>query len=839
MGGEKRRTSLVSLLLLSLLLGPLPTAQAQSGSLLIETASIGLENYSTHLNSTLEFTFEVHELDGQNGNASAEVHLQSPEGESLSNTTVSVPAMSGLDQVNLTATVLGLPYGYSHITVVLTGDVGENTTTHTTSFTRVVQRLRPLNISFGGSSSVLGDAVDENGSLIGNTTLSDGDRVRFEFPVINHGDVDWTGDVNMHLVNNDVHTNITLTDVLVNATESLLLTVAPDMVLSEGTLSWRLNLSGNLSEAGGLHTLEGSFEVGPPPLPFLSMELSSNAASVEAGDTLTLAVTVWNNGTMDFSGRLVCTIDGSEALNESFAVSVGENTSSTMSVTAKPLLVQCGVIGQRIDEASPLPVTLVVDVPSAVFEAAGSSSPSYSGGPWHEGDRLSGNMLLRNTGGHEGRVRLGFTIVDISYPGEWVSLSDGAAGEVSAEAPFLSSGEQTVSWWLESDDGVVEGLSTGVASFSIAPKQSVTLEIVDVERSTDGSVEGTLTVELDEGRSREVVLRTGYETGDATVFLREQSLILEPGVLTQSMFFGEIEAERLIASVTAVDWNVGPGPLAARSTLPSDVTEYWMTFDTTTQPLRPLVGDRVTVTLTFHQSGPQSEQRGELWLVDAYGSLLTQATTPVWGGSSEVSVPLEVTWPKGSTVALRAVWSIDGESVVEDTSYISGQAVVKSDFDLPLGAIAWGAALGVALVLGARLRFRTQVSAKSTKASMPGTSTRDTAAPTKEKREVTCPSCDRRLRVPVDYTGSVGCPDCSTKFTVEAEASVPATEAEESTPSVNETPPPKKEKSDGKIEVACPDCDQTLRIPGSYRGSVRCPACTKIFKADQGATMIE
>ena len=37
--------------------------------------------------------------------------------------------------------------------------------------------------------------------------------------------------------------------------------------------------------------------------------------------------------------------------------------------------------------------------------------------------------------------------------------------------------------------------------------------------------------------------------------------------------------------------------------------------------------------------------------------------------------------------------------------------------------------------------------------------------------------------------------------------------------------------NDGKIEISCPDCSQSLRIPSSYEGSVRCPSCKTIFKS--------
>ena len=841
----KRRKSVISLLVLVLLLTPFPTVHAQGGNVLIQDASVGLENYSTHLNSSLNFTFEVHELSGQSSNVSAEVLLQSPEGVVLSNSTMNVPTLSGFEQANLTASINGLPFGFSHITVTLTGDVGENTSSHVTSFTRVIQRLRPLNVSFGGSSSVFADAVYENGTLVGNTTLSDGDFVRFESPLINQGDVNWSGQVSLHLVNGGFEANLTNFDVSVAASDSVQMVFYPNITLVEGTLSWELSLSGNLSSAGGVHALSGSFPVGPPPLPVLSIAFASNVDDVASGDELTVVLTVWNNGTDDFNGRIVCFEDGNQRLNASMEVLVGENRTSSLLLTAKPMVLQCDTEGQRVSELSMSPSSLIIDLPSAIFEAAGSPSPSFSGGPWHNGDNLHGNMLLRNTGALDGKVRLGFTIDGIAYSGEWVNLAEGAAGEVSAIAPFLDVGETEVLWWLESDDGLIEGISSGDASFSIAPKQSVTLTITDVKRSNDGSVEAFLTVELDEGRAREVLLRTGYETGDATVFLREQVVMLEPGILNQSLSFGEINGEQLVASVTAVDWSIGPGRLSVTSTVPSEMTEFWMTFDPVTDPLRPLVGDLVSVKVTFSQSGPQSEERGELWLVDAYGSLLSRTTSPVWGGGSETSMTLDVTWPKGSTVALRAVWSIDGESVTEEVSYISGQPVVESEVQWPIGAMALGIALGAALVLGARLRFRSEPSTKPQKSPSASSRVPPTPATKDEKREISCPSCDRRLRVPVAYSGSVGCPDCSTKFPVSAEPTPPEpaqnTTFESTSDEVNEeeVPATKKEKNDGKVELSCPDCDQTLRIPASYRGSVRCPACTKIFKAGEGFTLIE
>ena len=80
------------------------------------------------------------------------------------------------------------------------------------------------------------------------------------------------------------------------------------------------------------------------------------------------------------------------------------------------------------------------------------------------------------------------------------------------------------------------------------------------------------------------------------------------------------------------------------------------------------------------------------------------------------------------------------------------------------------------------------------------------------------------------------CASCGKSFSLTASAPVkkifkprartvePQIEIEEEEEIV-ETP------NDGKIEISCPDCSQSLRIPSSYEGSVRCPSCKTIFKS--------
>ena len=193
----------------------------------------------------------------------------------------------------------------------------------------------------------------------------------------------------------------------------------------------------------------------------------------------------------------------------------------------------------------------------------------------------------------------------------------------------------------------------------------------------------------------------------------------------------------------------------------------------------------------------------------------------------------EITWPKGSNVVLQALWHVNGDTVSTEVTYVSGETVDESTNQWPLAAIAWGLMLGGAVSLVLRLRAQKQHGPQRKKEPTKGKSSTTTSVRKDEKREVSCPECDRRLRVPVSYSGNVGCPDCSFKFTVEASAP-PSSQIEAEDDDDIEIQETVKDESPEKIEIGCPACDQTLRIPRSYQGSVRCPSCTQVFKADEG-----
>ncbi len=829
-GARRLSLALVVLFMIPLFSG----VQAQGGGVLIEEASFGIPDYATVESSNLSTTLEVHEMVGFSANITLTLTVESLEGVLLSNQSQLLSELGAFELRNISANFTNLPYGFSKVTAELSGEVGTNTSTHKSSISRTVQRLRPLSVSLGGVGSIVSEPVHQNGSSTTNLSLHDGDYLRIDFPIINDGDVNWTGGAVVDLHNNGHHEQVVLENASVEASSSSFVSLQPTMQLTEGVLSWWVNLTGNVGTEPGTHELNGTWVVGPPPLAMLEGALSSDADEVVAGGKLNLSLRVWNNGTIPYDGGLSCLEDGIEVFNLS-DVSIGAGTSVdwTYERSAKPMVVVCETVGSRIDPSSTFPVTLNVAMPSAVFESAGSSTPTLSGGPWHKGDTVAANLLLRNTGELDGRVRLVLSMDSSVAQGAWVELSEGSAGEVSSSMQLLNEGMQTLSWSLESDNGLVVGVDEGALSMSVQAQQSVGVSVMDVNKTADEGVQFTVKLNLDEGNERTVRLQVGYETGDSTVFLQENDLLLQPGMQMFTFSFGDIQADSLVAQISPVGWMIGPGPLATTASLSDEPTVFWIEFSSTTDPIRPVQGDEVTLQLTVRQTGPFQHSQGEVWVVDSYGSSLAKVTSPAWQDTSERTFSMEITWPKGSNVALQALWHINGNVVNAEVTYVSGEDVVENSNQWPLAAIAWGLMLGGAVSLVLRLRAQKQHAPRPKKESTAQKPSMTTSFNKDEKREVSCPECDRRLRVPVSYSGNIGCPDCGFKFTVDASVP-PSSEPETEDDDDVEVQENESEELPEKIEIGCPACDQTLRIPSSYEGSVRCPSCTQVFKANEG-----
>mgnify|MGYP000742206132 FL=1 len=164
----------------------------------------------------------------------------------------------------------------------------------------------PLDISLGVSGDVLFTSLDLNGIETGNLTISDGDRVGVQIPVLNNGDYPWSGHMTVNITSGDAEELLTVADVQVPAMSSTLVLVNSTISMTEGDsdVTLALNATGDGDESD--ETMTVPFVVGPPPLPLMNLDATLLTTEYNAGDVLDWNLTVDNTGTRMFSVNASC-----------------------------------------------------------------------------------------------------------------------------------------------------------------------------------------------------------------------------------------------------------------------------------------------------------------------------------------------------------------------------------------------------------------------------------------------------------------------------------------------------------------------------------------------------
>ena len=828
MGGAKAKriltaTGLMSLLFLSLIA---PQAAALGGEASIDLSSISLSQSEQTDSSSISYTFEVQELTGQSAEVSAHSTLKTIGGVLLESTNETrTIALNAIE--NFSVTFTSLPYGYSIIETTLTGDVGGNSSTHITAFNRTVQRLIPLDIGIGGPGEFTFTSVDSTGAATGNLTVNDGDYVAVQVPLINNGDYDWDGNLSAHLVSGSSEQWVNLSDVSVLGMSSTIVNFNSSVTMHEGTasLSVQLNATGDGDESDESRMVD--FVVSPPPLPLLDASVALLTETYDAGDVLDWNLTVFNNGTRSFEGTIVCEFGDDTVLNQSMNIDLGAASVVSFATQARPAELVCSASGMRLSSASNLPFVENFAVVSAVFEAAGSSSPGVLDGPWHVGDSARFSMLVRNHGDLEGTVALECTTTQSVYTSPMLTLAIDAAGEVSVVVPMLADGDEIIHWRLVSPDGSIDEGLNGSITVPVAPKQALIPSVDNVSWDAETGVSMEWSVTLGEGVDRSVRVRIGYfESGD--IYLLDYDVTLTPGMTSGSLALGFVDADRVSVRVDAIDWVEAFGPSSDSKSVPSERPLYRISMSDLASPSRPSAGQDATVEVTLSNTGDVSGVSGEILLLGEDRTLYATRATAALDAGESTTMSFTLDWPEGTRVKLEAVWTVGSEQLTTLGSFTSSEAAVVEDaFEFPWVGVFGGIALAGAVVAAVRIRQNQALHPSSKQKSKSKIKPRESTAtaPSGAKIQIGCPECARQLRVPASYTGSVRCPDCSTSFEVEGTS----TEEEEVTEEVEEE---EVEIVDEKVEVSCPECAQSLRVPSDYAGSVRCPACEYVFKAN-------
>ena len=804
----------------------LPLVSAGGGGAVIDVSTFSLQDFATTEQSSYGLEFTVIELLSNDADVEARIELSTLEGtvfDSMSQNFTLAADSSQLLQFNLSS----LPFGYTTIGVELIGELGSPNSTQTLSLNRTLHRLQPIEISLANQGQVLLNGLTPEGVLSGNISIHDGDYLQTETAVINNGDFSWSGYLTSSLLSNGVYDNQTSSLVTVAHLSSTVVLVNSTIALYEGTsvILLQLNDSGDGNTADEMRQI--SFQVAPPPLPLLSSTLELLTPDALAGDEISWELNVSNTGSRDFSGDLVCSFGSQIIFDAQIQVPLQSSIIVSLASTSRPDLLTCSVSGMRINNASTADISLAHDVESAAFESAGSSLPALLNGPWHKGDVAVFSMLVRNHGELPGTVQLVCETNGISYTSNELTLDIDAAGEVTVEVPLTIEGQQVVEWSLSSSDGSINAGLNGTMGVPVAVQQVLTPKVTSVTWDAELGIQFSWSLEMSEGIDRSVRIRLGYTNSGLDTYPLDYVVVLAPGFSTGTQTLGFVDAERVSIRATSVNWTTST--LSHSLSVPNDRPSYALEFEPISVPNRPIPGESGSITVIAGNSGDADGRAGYIVISTLGGDFLGEQSSLAIPSNSQENYQFTFVWPDYQTVSLKATWIVGDESFGAINTFQSGEVIVEeASFSIPWVGLLGGILTAVGIGAFIRIYQNRQIGSSKPKPVKDTSSSKSSEKPRSEnveKIQVGCPSCARQLRVPSDYGGQVRCPDCSNRFEVtpRADSLSQKDEDEEETQDV---------ESDGKVELLCPECDQSLRIPETYSGSVRCPACEEVFSAE-------
>jgi uncharacterized CHY-type Zn-finger protein len=353
--------------------------------------------------------------------------------------------------------------------------------------------------------------------------------------------------------------------------------------------------------------------------------------------------------------------------------------------------------------------------------------------------------------------------------------------------------------------------------------------LYEITWTTEEGLSAKWALNLSSGIDREMNVKLGYGTSSQDTYVYDVNMIVSAGQTSGSINFGFVDRDYVIIRAQEVNWTAESSFSSFTKSIPQDRPEYEFAFNLQSNPNRPVSGESASVSLIIENKGNIIGVPGTIILFDSDGTKLGESTTSKLNAGSKQTVSFNLIWPEGDEVKLRAKWDFGGESKLVEQNFLSTITTHESseEFSIPWAGILGGLAVSALIILIVRIKGdSTKPTKKKAENKTPGSKSKTLS---EIKIEIGCPVCSRQLRVPENYSGSVKCPDCSNSFTVD-----PNPEHDSDANGNENVEEVVQEKSDGKKEISCPECSQSLRIPESYDGSVRCPSCKMIFKSKDG-----
>ncbi|MDG1525076.1 MAG: hypothetical protein P8Q90_03290 [Candidatus Thalassarchaeaceae archaeon] len=773
--GHGRGIGVVSLLLVSIFA---PLAMASGGGLLLAGDSFSITGDQDVGVGDINISIDVvaHDV---NSNGFIEISFTAGDNTLLAsdNRSISLSAgQSSTEHFNVSA----VPIGTHVLTLELWGDVGIGFENNVSSIQVFVQKLAPANISIDTSNSWIIVPVDsQTGMASGNSTLRNGDDAWVMASVTNSGDVPWQGNASI----SDINTSYPGTQISVGgqATSVMNFTIGP---LFEGTSQITIDLQ------DGQNTIDSdsiSLSIGPPPLPRPSLFLSPEIADPVLGTSINWAVMVENSGESAYNGSISCSFpSGLIILNESISIQSESNQSWMLNIDVRPGELGCTLLSSdRIHNDSVTSESHVYDMSAGHLMRAGSDGLTVTGGPFHVGDSAPLAILIHNGGDYSGvgtlEVREGDS--EGNNMGAWSSLESrtlevGSSLELGAQYLVNTSGVRQIEWRIISPDSLVASDLSGSISLNIQSSQSLGVGISSVVWSLDTGLFIEFTTMLSFGESRIVLLEVGTSGSAGSSTQISTEILLSPGQRTLTYNLGHpTSSSDAWVELTPISWAsltdaVDQTPLIH----PNPVTSVVIDF---VSPSPPIPGEPATISYTLVNQGNSETLPGNIMVIDMKrdGQVLwpqsgVHAVSAVGPGENYTStINLDV-WPDGSVVDLSLIWHTSNSDSTGTASFLSQvDESNEADTAIDVMSIVYGTLAGLMIGLITRTAMRAR-------AGVPLLSRRERGERTSNPKK----SIDKTV--------------------VE------------------------------KVEVACPACDQRLRVPSTYSGSARCPACTQMFPVE-------
>ena len=683
-----------------------------------------------------------------------------------------------------------------------------------------VQADGPENVQFVGLNALTYSGADESGAFTSNATIRQGDHLILEIPIENTGATPQVASIVLNVSQASWNETVYFADITIDALTTHVVNYFSSSRVVEGLLNVEMSINNTSAE------LVDSVEVGPPPLPSVDLSIELVTQSFASGDLIQFNLTSSNeNGERSFDGHLRCDFLGEQVYNSSLGLDVEQNQSNLFDIYARPGVLECQLGGDRNQSDETLVTFSLEGLASAVFDEAGSSGLSISGGPWHVGDGVQASFILKNQGDASGTAQLRIVNGDDEHVSEDLVLDPGAAGELEVEVSDLDAGVHNLSWSVVSQDGLVLAGLEGISTLTIRTPQAM---FADVDAQVDATgVTLHWNVSISDGLDREVKLRYGYRVSGTDTFVNEQIVTLGSGTVAGQTTLGQIPGNTVVLRMEPIGWSSTSSSYIASSSYESVVAAYSFSIDSIPLPKQPLQGQDVTVTVSLQNTGPVQGPVGELYLMDSSGRILAETSTEALQSTSSRNLDFTFAAPYTNELLLNVEWRFEDTILEGEQSFLLEPVEVDDkSFEVPYVAIGGGLAAACFVIFVLHLRRGTS----SAEPDSTGPSKQKKSKPTVEKKEPepvekTCPSCSRTLRIPGDYSGTVRCPDCSEKFQVEAEETF---DIDDELDSIEEVEPLEKIVEE-KVEISCPECPSKLRVPSDYKGSVRCPQCSVVF----------